>query len=96
MPSCSSGTRTSAIGADPRREAGARELGPVIVADDSGLWDTDRICTDAEWLAFGRSLQERIGDRLRLAVALLCGSDRLLPRHEIRERNSLTGTDFRS
>jgi hypothetical protein len=32
----------------------ARELGPVVIAHDGGLWNTDRIASDEEWLAFGR------------------------------------------
>jgi hypothetical protein len=38
----------------------ARELGPVVFAHDGGLWITDRIASDEEWLAFGRFVRERV------------------------------------
>jgi hypothetical protein len=38
----------------------ARELGPNVIAHDAGVWDTVRICTDEEWLAFGRFVLERV------------------------------------
>ncbi len=41
----------------------ARELGPIVIAHDGGLWDTDRISSDEDWLEFGRFVRERV-DRL--------------------------------
>jgi hypothetical protein len=34
----------------------ARELGPVDLADSSGVWDTEKMATDEEWLAFAAFL----------------------------------------
>ena len=34
------------------RMRGYRELGPVVIADDGGVWDTRNITTDEEWIAF--------------------------------------------
>jgi hypothetical protein len=38
----------------------ARELGPVVFEDESGLWDTGKITTDEEWVAFGNSLRDMV------------------------------------
>jgi hypothetical protein len=35
----------------------AREIGPVIIADDGGVWDTRNITTDQEWMAFAQYLR---------------------------------------
>ncbi len=35
----------------------ARELGPVVIADDGGVWDTRNISTDQEWIAFAQYLR---------------------------------------
>jgi hypothetical protein len=36
----------------------ARELGPVVIADDGGVWDTRNITTDQEWIAFAEYLRD--------------------------------------
>jgi hypothetical protein len=38
----------------------ARELGPVVIADDGGVWDTRNISTDQEWIAFARYLRDMV------------------------------------
>jgi hypothetical protein len=45
----------------------AREIGPVVIADDGGLWDTDRIESDEERLAIGRFVREGLPARLMAA-----------------------------
>jgi hypothetical protein len=41
----------------------AREVGPILMLEPGGIWDTDRISTENEWLDFGTFLRERV-DRL--------------------------------
>jgi hypothetical protein len=55
------------LGTPPKRAAlilaaklAALEFGPVVFAHDGGLWDTDRIERDEEWMAFGRFVRERV------------------------------------
>jgi hypothetical protein len=38
----------------------ARELGPVVIADDGGVRDTRNISTDEEWIAFAQYLRDMV------------------------------------
>ena len=38
----------------------ARELGPVVFADAGGVWDTENMTTDEEWVAFGQFLRAMV------------------------------------
>ncbi len=38
----------------------ARELGPVVFADAGGMWDTEKMTTDEEWIAFARFLRAMV------------------------------------
>jgi hypothetical protein len=38
----------------------AREIGPVVFAGDGGRWDTRKIATDEEWVAFGHFLRDMV------------------------------------
>jgi hypothetical protein len=37
-----------------------RELGRRVILNASGVWDSDQIRTDEEWISFGRLLRERV------------------------------------
>jgi hypothetical protein len=37
-----------------------RELGHRVILNANGIWDTDKIMSDDEWMAFGRMLRERV------------------------------------
>jgi hypothetical protein len=38
----------------------ARELGPVAFADGAEVWDTEKMTTDEEWMAFGQFLRHMV------------------------------------
>jgi hypothetical protein len=38
----------------------ARELGPVVYEDGGEVWDTKRMTTDEEWIAFARFLRSMV------------------------------------
>jgi hypothetical protein len=60
-PSCSFGIRgLGKRGVILAAKLAARQLGQIVLAHDGGLWDTDLISTDEEWLAFGRFVRERV------------------------------------
>ena len=46
----------------------ARELGPMVIADDGGVWDTRNITTDQEWIAFAQYLRDMVRCK-RLSLA---------------------------
>jgi hypothetical protein len=38
-------------------ELAARELGPVVFVDGGEVWNTERMTTDEEWMAFAKFLR---------------------------------------
>jgi hypothetical protein len=38
----------------------ARELGPVVFADGGEVWNTEKMTTDEEWIAFARFLRAMV------------------------------------
>jgi hypothetical protein len=38
----------------------ARELGPVVFAEGGELWNTEKMTTDQEWIAFARFLRAMV------------------------------------
>jgi hypothetical protein len=41
----------------------ARELGPVVFADGDELWNTEKMKTDEEWIAFAQFLRAMVRRR---------------------------------
>jgi hypothetical protein len=38
----------------------ARELGPVLYVDGDEIWNTEKMTTDEEWIAFARFLRTMV------------------------------------
>lgn len=38
----------------------AREVGPVVFAEGGGVWDTEKMTTDEEWIAFAQFLRAMV------------------------------------
>jgi hypothetical protein len=38
----------------------ARELGPVVYIDGDEIWNTEKMTTDEEWIAFARFLRAMV------------------------------------
>jgi hypothetical protein len=38
----------------------ARELGPVVFEDGGEVWNTEKMTTDEEWMAFARFLRSMV------------------------------------
>ncbi len=38
----------------------AREFGPVVFADRGEVWNTEKMTTDEEWIAFARFLRAMV------------------------------------
>jgi hypothetical protein len=38
----------------------ARELGPVVFADGDEIWNTEKMTTDEEWIAFAHFLRAMV------------------------------------
>ena len=60
----------------------ARELGPVVIADDGGVWDTRNISSDQEWIAFAQYLCDMVR-RKRAPRRCSPGSDDLRGRSDL-------------